>query len=176
MEWHTKTVEEFLEHDNRSFDLVIADPVYSNQAQLLLVSELRRSHARICFCYPEDIRLFGSEPDQLCHWVKPVSTKNTSKKYSRFVEAIAVWHGPYFCQDIHWSCRTGVFTDHLVETSGHPWKKPFSLIEKLVRLHCPLGGSVLDLFSGSGTTEDVCKTLGIDCVSVEFDPKWSRGS
>lgn len=172
-EWLTLDVfDAVLTLDLNRFDLIVADPVYSDSEQLNLVASL--PGPKLMFCYPEDVQLLAKRPDQLCHWVKPVSTKNTSKKYSRFVEAICVWHGPFFNQSVHWSNRTGIFSDHIVETNGHPWKKPKSLLEKLVQLHCPPGGRVLDLFAGSGTTEDACRETGRSCLSIEIDPKWAR--
>lgn len=106
------------------------------------------------------------KPDQLLHWVKPVSTKNTRKHYSRFVEVIACY-GVSFHEDLHWSNRTGVFTDGLLRNDDHEWKKPESLIERLIRSHWPGHGITYDPCAGSGTVETVCKRLGIGSVSVE---------
>jgi len=40
------------------------------------------------------------------------------------------------------------------ERLGHPTQKPLSLIQTLVRAHCPVDGLVLDFFGGSGTTAE----------------------
>lgn len=42
------------------------------------------------------------------------------------------------------------------QSVGHPTQKPLALIEQLVIAHSPEGGLVVDCFSGSGTTAEVC--------------------
>lgn len=44
------------------------------------------------------------------------------------------------------------------QSVGHPTQKPLALIEQLVVAHSPEGGLVVDCFSGSGTTAEVCLT------------------
>lgn len=123
-------------------------------------------HAATCFMYPDLVGVIGPF-DQICHWTKPISTKNTTKRYSRFVEAIAVKHGNYFNQDLHWSTRTGIFTDTLIEKQTHPHQKPFSLVEKLVLLHTPPCGTVLDPFCGSQVVKRVCDKHGFRSLSID---------
>jgi hypothetical protein len=155
--------------------LVIADPVYDssmvNDLWKLFTMELYKP--TILFMYPKDLVRLPTVPDQICFWIKPVSTKNTSKNYSNFVEAIAMRHVGIH-HNLHWSNRTGIFTDHLLENKSHPWKKPYSLIERLVITHYPGYGTIYDPCAGSGTLHDVCTTLSIPSVSVEIDAKYSR--
>jgi len=155
-----------VEHDLRA-DYCFLDPPYDNEAVSRAWKVFSNSASAVtCFLYPELIpAAIGAE--QICHWVKPISTKNTAKKYSRFVEAIAVKHGPYFNQDLHWSTRTGVFTDTLIEKQIHPHQKPFSLVEKLVLLHTPPGGTVLDPFCGSRVVKAVCDKHGFQSLSID---------
>lgn len=163
------------EHAN----LVLMDPVYGqpevNRALDLAMSHRASGGAIVCFMYPEDVMGLKHKPDQILHWVKPISTKNTVRRYSRFVEAIAVWHGRTFNQDMHWSCRTGVFTDTLGQKHAHPWRKPYSLIEKLVLLHTNPGDLVFDPFAGTCVTHDVCVDNGRASVCVEKDYRWVSG-
>lgn len=159
---------------DRRFDVVIADPPYGNG---VLINAAVEQSRRICrgasffFMYAEDITRLDQPPDQVLFWVKPVSTKNTYRRYSRFVEVIVAYdiaRSP-FLQDTHWSVRTGVFTDTLVD-QDHAHSKPDSLIEKLLRVNCKPHGLVLDPFAGSHTVEKVCKRLGYSCVSIEVSP------
>ncbi len=51
--------------------------------------------------------------------------------------------------------------------NNHPTVKPVDLMRYLVRLVCPVGGTVLDPFNGSGATtyaarEESCKSIGIE--------------
>jgi hypothetical protein len=47
--------------------------------------------------------------------------------------------------------------------------KPLDLIRWLVRLITPPGGTVLDMFAGSGTTGEACVVEGFPVILVERD-------
>jgi DNA modification methylase len=164
-----------------SFHLVLADPPYGDPVLInRSIMEARRvsSGASLYFMYAEDLVNLIEPPDQVCFWVKPTSTKNTSRRYSRFVEVIACYdlaRSP-FRQDTHWTTRSGIFTDTLV-TQDHPYKKPESLIEKLLVVNTNVGDRVLDPFAGSGTVETVCNRIGRHCLSIDVDKGYAkRGS
>ena len=53
------------------------------------------------------------------------------------------------------------------ETNNHPTVKPIALMEYLVRLVTPLGGTVLDPFTGSGTTGIAALREGFHFIGVE---------
>ena len=129
------------------------------------------THLRIpaaIFMWPDDVWGLPEKPEQLLHWIKPESTKNTSNRYSRFVEVIACY-GLAFAEPLHWSNRTGIFTDRLFRNDNHKWRKPESLIERLIRNHWPGHGVVYDPCAGSRTVESVCRKLGIGSVSVDVE-------
>lgn len=54
----------------------------------------------------------------------------------------------------------------------HPTVKPVKLMQYLVRLVTPKGGTVLDPFNGSGTTGIACKLEGFDYIGIELDPEY----
>jgi 16S rRNA G966 N2-methylase RsmD len=174
--WHTQDSLEYMKKcKNDKFDLVLADPPYS---QMDLINSSIKEARRICkgpsiyFMYPEDCVSLEICPDQICHWVKPISTKNTKRRYSRFVEAICFYDLDSFSNMLHWSARSGVFTDSLITVSTHPFQKPESLIEKLLLNHSSEGDLILDPFAGSGTVSHVCARLDRRVVSVELDSQW----
>jgi len=49
----------------------------------------------------------------------------------------------------------------------HPTQHPEALMERIIKLSCKPGDQVIDLFAGSGTTQRVCKRLGVDCIGIE---------
>jgi site-specific DNA-methyltransferase (adenine-specific) len=51
----------------------------------------------------------------------------------------------------------------------HPTQKPQEVVEPLLRYACPIGGSVLDLFAGSGTTGMVAKRIGISATLIDIN-------
>lgn len=59
-----------------------------------------------------------------------------------------------------------------VDGRGHPTVKPLALIQWLVRLLTPPGGTVLDPFAGSGTTGQAARAEGHRALLIERDPTY----
>lgn len=58
------------------------------------------------------------------------------------------------------------------EGNDHPTVKPLALMEWLVKLVAPQGGTVLDVYCGSGTTCLAAKNQGRNYIGVERNPKF----
>lgn len=58
----------------------------------------------------------------------------------------------------------------------HPTQKPLGLIEDLVKKHSNVGDSVLDCFSGSGTTAVACVNLDRDFYGCELNGEYFEKS
>ena len=159
---------------DKSVDCIITDPPYDfddvemynyhNQFQRVCKGNI------IIFCPPEN-QWLPDKANQFLFWVKPISTKNTSKSYSRFVEMIMVFGEGKWNADRHWSQYTNVFTD-LVESKEHPFKKPLSLMTRLVLNHTDRNDIVLDPFMGSGTVGEVCALHRRSYIGIERDPEY----
>ena len=54
----------------------------------------------------------------------------------------------------------------------HPTVKPLALLDWLVTLTTPPGGTVLDPFAGSGTTLQAARNKGFKAIGVEQDPDY----
>lgn len=158
---------------NNSFDAIITDPEYdlSDLRKFQLHSEFTRlcDNVIIVFCKPEN--QWREYPDQYLFWVKPISTKNYSKSYPRFVEMIQIFGKHAWNTDRHWSQYINVFTDVIVHPV-HPHRKPYTLVERLVLNHTNPGDRVLDPFAGSGPVHEACVNHGRNSVSIEIDPKY----
>jgi DNA modification methylase len=161
-----------------SVDLILTDPPYDfddSTKRIFHEEFLRVCHGTIIvFSPPENQWILPA--NQYLFWVKPVSTKNTSKSYSRFVEMIFLYGGGYWDNTRHWSQYTNVFHDLVDEKSLHPYRKPVSLMERLVRNHSKRGMTVFDPFMGSGTTGTVCYRLGRDFIGCELEEKYYKMS
>lgn len=57
--------------------------------------------------------------------------------------------------------------------SNHPTVKPTALMQWLVRLVTPPGGTVLDPFAGSGSTGKACRLEGFEHIGIEADPQFA---
>ena len=159
---------------DKSVDLVLTDPPYDMDKQTIeyLHEEfIRLSDCIIIFSPPENQWVLGA--DQILFWVKPISTKNTSKNYSRFVEMIFVYGRNKWNPKRHWSQYVNVFHD-LVDGKLHPFQKPASLIERLILNHTKPGDLVLDPFMGCGTTGVACQSLDRCFTGIELDPEYYK--
>ena len=56
----------------------------------------------------------------------------------------------------------------------HPTQKPVELMERLLSVVCPKGGTVLDPFCGSGSTGVAAKKLGMNFIGVERDRSYTE--
>lgn len=56
--------------------------------------------------------------------------------------------------------------------SKHPTVKPVDLMQYLCRLVTPKGGTVLDLFAGTGTTGEAARREGFNAVLIEREPEY----
>jgi len=161
---------------SNSVHCILTDVPYdlSQDKKEFLHSEFKRicNGVIIVFSPPENQWILPA--DQYLFWEKPISTKNTSKSYSRFVEMIFVYGRHRWNCHRHWSQYTNVFKDLVDDAHGHAYRKPPSLIERLIRNHTDAGDLVLDPFAGSGVVRDVCDKLGRICFSIEKDEFWKR--
>ena len=163
---------------SQKIDLVIADPPYG---QISLINLAIESTTFLCrgasffFMYAEDLFDLKVKPNQVLFWTKAISTKNTVKKYSRFVEVVCAYDlvDSPFNQDTHWTTRSGTFVDQLTYRT-HEFQKPVSLMEKLIAVNSNPGDTVLDPFAGTGTVKKACENMGRNSISIEIDKKLSQ--
>ena len=69
--------------------------------------------------------------------------------------------------DVWWMSIVGTQSKER-EFGGHyPTQKPVKLVERAIRASCPVGGTVLDFFAGSGTTGEAALNTGRTCILVD---------
>jgi len=156
---------------NNSVDFILTDTLYDLTEKEKRA--LRQHFTRISingfinFSPPENPFIPVDEATHNYFWTKPLSTKNYKRmvKPSRFVElcqfyqiedAPRIWNGA----DLHWSMSTNILSDIVHHNTYHKWRKPLSLIERLIKLYTAPGNLVLDPFSGSGVVAEACIRLG----------------
>ena len=154
---------------DKSVDLILTDPEYDmdESTKNLFHNHFLRISRQwiIVFMPPENTWILPA--NQYLFWVKPISTKNTSKSYSRFVEQIFIYGHGTWNNDRHWSQYTNVFMDLVDDTKGHRHRKPPSLIERLIRNHTSEGDLILDPFCGSGVVGQVGKMLNRRVITID---------
>ena len=163
---------------DKCVDIILTDPPYdfSPNQIIWLQSQFVRIAREwvIVFAPPENTWVLPA--DQYLFWIKPISTKNTSRRYSRFVEQIfvykisedATWNNYW-----HWSQYSNVFTDLVEGGTGHPYEKPESLIKRIINNHAYSTAHILDPFCGSGKIPKVAKRLGRVGIGFEITQQWA---
>jgi hypothetical protein len=135
---------------SRMWDHIITDPDYVDQPPVSVYQEFCTGNIILC-CDPTK-RPVGPNPHECLAWIKPISTKWTSKRCNKFFEEILVYKGKTSIFNVvHWSSMSGIFTDGFITKPDHPYAKPPTLMEKLVLMYTKPGDLVFDPFCGSGT-------------------------
>lgn len=154
---------------DKSVDAVITDPPYSGM--LFPYAEIERICRGniIVFCAPEN-QFFS--PDEYLFWIKTPSTKNYTRRCGHFVEMILVKRAGNTFNLLHWSQMVGVYDDRHIAPPRHPYEKPLSLLERLVRIYTNPNDVVLDPFMGVGTTLLACANLGRCGIGIDTDENY----
>lgn len=152
-----------------SFEMILADPPYNLLPDQIFW--LHEQFIRICrgvvVVFAPEKNPWVSPFDQKLYWVKPISTKNTSKNYSRFVEEIFIYGRNVWNDNLHWSNYVNVLVDRVDDISEHVYRKPPSMIERFLKIHTNMGDKVFDPFAGSGVVHDACVALGRHSLSID---------
>jgi DNA modification methylase len=164
--YHTDSYELMTTYPDTYFDSIICDPPYDQPLDITKLQRICKGNI-ITFCKPENQYYTA---DEYLFWIKTPSTKNFQRKCGRFVEMILVLRGenaPF--NQLYWSQMTGVFDDRIVTKPIHPFEKPLTLMERLIRIYTNPGDVIFDPFMGSGTTLIAAHNLGRDAVGSELD-------
>lgn len=74
-----------------------------------------------------------------------------------------------------WTIPTAA-SENRQEQIAHYAKYPEALVRPCILAGCPVGGTVLDPFSGSGTTGKVAHDLGREYIGIELNPAYAEAS
>ena len=71
-------------------------------------------------------------------------------------------------------CKTSVWDfDKPLKNDLHPTMKPVAIVEEALANSCPAGGSVIDIFLGSGTTLIAAEQTRRRCFGAEIAPEYT---
>ncbi len=59
-------------------------------------------------------------------------------------------------------------------TAEHPTQKPVAVLQPLIEMSCPVGGTVLDPFIGSGSTALAARDIGRSCIGIDISADYCR--
>ena len=154
---------------DKSVGAIITDPIYNDT---LNMDELRRicSGHIIMFCDPR-ARFFV--PDEVALWMKPPSSKNTTKHLAHPWEEILIErHGNRYNSGLESANYNGVYYDILFEKRVHPYQKPLSLLERLIAIYTSPDDIIFDPFFGSGATLRAANNLGRNSIGCEINQEY----
>jgi DNA modification methylase len=107
----------------------------------------------------------------IMHKTNPIPAKHSH--YLHDIEYIVMMRpkaSPFFCKD--YSLMSKVYTTSCGGDKLHPAEKPTGLMRKFIEVSCPVNGTVLDPFMGSGTTLVAAKQLGRKAIGIELEEKY----
>jgi DNA modification methylase len=165
---HADSYEWIKTQPDKSFDHVITDFVYGMIFPFDDLLRITKGNI-ITFCSDID---YPFKPTERAYWIKTPSTKNYTKHIGRFVEHIFIYRQNAIFNCLHWSQMTGVYTDLVDNAEGHQWRKPLSLVERLVRIYTNPEDRILDPFCGSGTMLEASERWGRDSIGIDNDKVW----
>jgi len=125
-----------------------------------------------------DGRIMFTELDNALHcsttvvWKKDQFTLGRGKYQNKYEPCWFGWNksGASFIDDRK---LTNVWEfDRPKSSKLHPTMKPVELVENAIGHASNVGGVILDLFGGSGTTAIACEKTARDCRMMELDPKY----
>lgn len=112
---------------------------------------------------------YQQEPKDTFYWLCRNKRTGGSVSHFRKCEPLFIWGKPANRYDFDFFEQTTQIEEEL--KGKHTCPKPVSLIEAIIS-GGKVGGSVLDVFGGSGTTLIACEKTNRRCFMMEIDPRY----
>lgn len=107
-------------------------------------------------------------------WDRGGAVALNCKRYAPSHEGLWAFGSPHWwddSQNVNLSVwRIGVTREY--DADGHPCPYPSELAKRPILASCPVGGTVIDPFAGSGTTMVAAKRLGRKAIGIELEEKY----
>lgn len=87
-------------------------------------------------------------------------------------EMVALWAGSNFFITNRGLMDVQRFKWSSIKPNGHPAEKPVALIQWLIEISTKPGDTIVDLFTGSGTTAEACLKTDRNFIGSEIDISW----
>jgi len=106
------------------------------------------------------------------HKSNPIPAKNSH--FLHDIEYIVMVRpsGSFFNPNSSHSNYSKVYSSSCRSDNYHPAQKPIGLMKKYIEVSCPISGTVLDPFMGSGTTLRAAKDLERKAIGIEIEEKY----
>jgi DNA modification methylase len=132
--------------------LYLLDPPYDEYEEYfaLIRERMQIEEANAIVFYHQEGHLAGA--DEYHHWIKPLSTKNFSRRCGRFIEHIAIFRNNPTFNQLHWQQMCGVHNDSYIMKPAHPHEKPITLLEKLILMYSNKMDLIVDISAGLGSS------------------------
>ncbi len=105
-------------------------------------------------------------------WDRGVSLTLNAKRYAPSHEVILAFGKPHYWSRVNDTKLTVWRIGPETSVDGHPCPFPIEIPLRCIGSSCPVGGIVVDPFTGSGTTGVAAVRLGRRFIGVEIDPNY----
>lgn len=105
-------------------------------------------------------------------WNRRVSMALNCKRYAPSHEILLAFGKPHWWNDENNTFMSVWDIPYDTDKNSHPCSFPTELVRRPITSSCPVGGTVLDPFMGSGTTGVVCKETNRKFIGIEIVPEY----
>jgi DNA modification methylase len=107
-------------------------------------------------------------------WNRGGSMALNCKRYAPSHEGIWAFGTPHYWDDRHNTMMSVWNVPQAIRDAGnnHPCPYPEAIVRPLIESSCPVGGTILDPFTGSGTTGVASVKSARKFVGIEMEQKW----
>ena len=104
-------------------------------------------------------------------WDRGISMMLNCKRYAPSHEGLWAFGAPHYWDD-RLNTRMSVWRLPPQRSKDHPCPFPLELVSPLIVSSCPINGTCLDPFSGSGTTLRAAKNLNRKAIGIEKEERY----
>ena len=120
------------------------------------------------------LRIFPWDFHSEIVWSRPGSTTLNAMRYAPSHEYIYGFGKPHFWSRVNDMCMTVWHLPPETSIKNHPCPFPIIIPRRCIESSCPVGGTVIDPFMGTGTTSVAAIHTGRRFIGIELDPGYFR--
>lgn len=180
-------VEVMRSFPDKSFDTVITDPPYGNNTGYSDYDDSRENLALLVAAFmPEALRVakrvvvtpgvrniyLYPEYTWILSWVNMAGVGSSSWGFACWQPILVYGKDPYLQSGRGRRPDTFVQTQNQVAKVDHPCPKPTNVMKWIIERTTNPGESILDPFTGSGTTGVACVGMGRKFTGIELAPSY----
>lgn len=177
------------EMEDKSVDVVFADPPYGNETDYATYNDTRENLVKLVNGFmPEALRIarrvvvtsgvknmyLYPEYTWVLSWVNMAGVGSSSWGFSCWQPILVYGKDPFLSQGLGRRADTFMQKNNQVADVNHPCPKPTNVMRWIIERTSIKGETVFDPFMGSGTTGVACVELGRNFIGCEISEDYFK--